>query len=295
MCLDCWMSAESARGDPLPDTHRANQRAHSASAEFPDSTGVLTPLSRIPGTGVSVRTIQALLGGPANNGIYHQSFSLQHLWLGRETNWLTQGFQGQIVAEFRGGGHELVLTKSLEPCPGVSGIDYHIRYGPPRFDLDRAWHLVPIQARFSDALFPETSGTRGLFEGHLSFGNAIRKAYLCHSQTRKLQPGDILAFYRTQERQGLIAIGIVEDTRVSRDPVAIARLVARRTVYSVQEICDLCSVREVLAIRFRQARILKPSKTADQLASARVFARPPQSIMSMAPEGVKWMISQFRE
>ncbi len=188
---------------------------------------------------------------------------------------------------------ELILTKLLEPQAGISGLDYHIKYGPPRFDAQQDWHLVPIQPRFSDALFPETCATRNLFEGQLSFGNAIRKAYLCHAPSRQLVPGSVLAFYRTQRRQGLIAIGVVEDTTVTRDPAVVVRAVARRTVYSAQEIQDLCEAREVLAIRFRQVRVVAPCKTPEELMNARVFARAPQSIMCVGGEGTQWLIDQF--
>lgn len=188
---------------------------------------------------------------------------------------------------------ELVLAKKLLPDSTRSGLDYHVAVGPPRFDATRPWYIVPIQPRYSDVLFPETAETRSLFEGQYAFGNAIRKAYLCHSSCRRLLPGDVLAFYRTRRRQGLMAIGVVEDTLVSDDPTAVARSVARRTVYSSSEIRSLCLGRTVLAIRFRQARLVMPVMGAAALRRAGVFRRAPQSIMRVGMEGTEWLIDQF--
>lgn len=188
---------------------------------------------------------------------------------------------------------ELILAKKLCPDAALSGLDYHIAFGPPRFDVTRPWYIVPIQPRYSDVLFPETANTKSLFEGRFSFGNAIRKAYLCHSACRQLLPGDVLAFYRTQRSQGLVAIGVVEDTLVSHDAAAIARAVARRTVYSSDEIKNLCHARTVLAIRFRQAKLVTPRRSAVELTRAGVFTRAPQSIMRVGREGTEWLIDQF--
>ncbi|MCB9871489.1 MAG: GNAT family N-acetyltransferase [Planctomycetes bacterium] len=187
---------------------------------------------------------------------------------------------------------EVVLVKQLSPRPGVFGLPYHVAFGPPRFDRNNPWFIVPIQPRYSDVLFPETAEAKSLFEGQYAFGNAIRKAYLCHSACRQLSSGDVLAFYRTRVRQGLIAIGVVEDALVSEDPATVLRAVARRTVYSTREVEDLCR-RPVLAIRFRQTMLVKPSRSADELVKANVFSRAPQSIMRTGKEGTQWLIDQF--
>lgn len=193
----------------------------------------------------------------------------------------------------RTGLGELVLAKNLTPRPGLDGLDYHIAYGPPAFDTSRPWHVVPIRPQYSDALFPETCQARSLFDGHLSFGNAIRKAYLCHAPTRQIQRGDVLAFFRTQDRQGMLAVGIVEDTFVSRDPGQITRLVARRTVYSAKEIDGMCDKRDVLAILFRQAMLARPPIPPIDLKDSGVFRREPQSIMKVSKEGTQWLVKRL--
>jgi GNAT superfamily N-acetyltransferase len=199
------------------------------------------------------------------------------------------GFRRRITATSLG---ELVLVKRLEPTGHLDGLAYHIAFGPPRFDGGRPWFIVPIQPKYSDVLFPETSLTPSLFEGRLSFGNAIRKAYLCHSACRQLERGSVLVFFRTQAQQGVIAIGVVEDTMVSSSPDLILRSVARRTVYSAEEVTELCR-RSVLAIRFRQTLLVRPKRDAGELARASVFKRTPQSIMRVGVEGTRWLMEQF--
>lgn len=202
------------------------------------------------------------------------------------------GFQRHPTRTHRG---ELVLCKSLIPDASATeqGLQFHIKYGPPAFDTRAPWHIVPIQPKFSDILFPETTHNKTLFEGQLAFGNAIRKAYLCHSPSHKNRPGDVLAFYRTQDHQGIIAIGIVEDSFRSRDPDIIASAVAKRTVYTRDEIVRMCSG-EVLILLFRQCRLVVPRLDANTLSSAGVFRRAPQSIMKISdPRGLEWITLKF--
>ncbi len=188
---------------------------------------------------------------------------------------------------------ELILAKPLKVQGGenLPALDFHVRYGPRHFRTDVPWHLVPIQPRFSDVLFPETTSQSSLFPGMHAFGNAVRKAYLCHSGNRSVEPGDVIAFYRSEERQGIIAYGVVERAFASNISTEIARAVVRRTVYSIEEIEQMCE-REVLAILFRQARLLDAPLSPDTLQKAGVFSRPPQSIQNIQKEGIEWLKSK---
>ncbi len=201
------------------------------------------------------------------------------------------GFHKQQEQTKRG---EFVLAKNLVSRPGLNGLDFHIEYGPPRFDHDRPWYMVPIQPRYSDVLFPESAQDKSLFAGEFAFGNAIRKAYLCHSSHRRIEPGDVLAFYRTNPgTRGLIAVGVVEDTLISSDSSIIMRAVARRTVYTAPEVERMCQGRGVLAIRFRQARVIDPTVSYRALKSAGVFTQAPQSIMRISQGGTQWLIDHI--
>jgi GNAT superfamily N-acetyltransferase len=226
--------------------------------------------------------------GLKRTGLYVTAFP-RHA--GLITLLLDFGFVARVTDTTLG---EKWLGKQLVPSPSEPsrGLDYHLRFGPPRFDGNMPWHIVPIRPEFSNVLFPESARTRSLFEGQHPFGNAIRKAYLCNSPSRMVQPGHVLAFYRTGEEQSLIALGIVEDALVSSDVASIATAVARRTVYSLAEIQELCR-KPVLALLFRQTVVVRPPRTCAELIESRIFKRALQSIMSVKPRGLDWLRQQF--
>lgn len=189
---------------------------------------------------------------------------------------------------------ELKLTKPTRHAPRPSGkldpLAYNVLFGPFAVDpVGVSTYIVPIQPRYSDVLFPETTSQRTLFTGTLPFGNGIRKAYLCNSSIRAIQRGDLLCFYRSQHAQGIIATGVVEETLVSNRADVIARTVGKRTVYSLHEIERLCHS-QVLAILFRQSRILHMD--VGSLMTSGVIKRAPQSIMRVR-EGVEWLIEMI--
>ncbi len=198
------------------------------------------------------------------------------------------GFEVHGVRTPRG---ELIMRKQHTPPVGHSlrGLSFTIAYGPPRFDGSVDWFLVPIQPRYAFALFPESAQNLPLFPGRLSYGNAIRKAYLCRAPIRLIKQSDVLVFYRSRDSKGIIALGVVELALVSRSPEEITRAVVRRTVYSEREIANLCAEGPVLVLLFRLAKLVLPFIPADELLERRVFTRPPQSIMRIEGEGLEWM------
>jgi L-amino acid N-acyltransferase YncA len=187
---------------------------------------------------------------------------------------------------------ELILAKRLRPldgeCASLAPLEFHIKYGPRHFRQDAPWFLIPIKPEFCRVLFPETEQQITMFDGQHPFGNALRKAYLCHSPTKSLPPGAVLVFYRSQEQKGVVAVGICESTCVSSSPAEILRLVGKRTVYNSKDVDDMVK-KPVLAILFRQSRILAPAIRSDELVGNDVMKRPPQSIMALGPEGIEWL------
>jgi hypothetical protein len=126
--------------------------------------------------------------------------------------------------------------------------------------------------------------------GLTDHGNAIRKAYLCHSPSRQLQAGDVVLFFRTHQDQQVRAVGTVEQTLVSADPVRILEFTGRRTVYTPAEVDGLCRQAEVLAIRFRLDRVLDTPLGMDELIVRGVMRRSPQSIMRVQePGATQWL------
>jgi hypothetical protein len=125
--------------------------------------------------------------------------------------------------------------------------------------------------------------------GQFAAGNCIKKAYLCHASTREISPGSLLLFYLSGGGQELTVLGVAESTQVSPDAESTARFVGKRTVYTYATISEMCGQAPVLAILFRQARVLLPRIHLDDLVTARLVAAHPQSISRLAPEAAEWL------
>ena len=191
---------------------------------------------------------------------------------------------------------ELVLAKPLAPGPGDPArtpLDYNRRFGPRAVLLqDVPTFLIPIQPKFHAILFPELETQLDLLVRSPA-GNGIRKAYLCRSQTRRVAPGDNLLFYRSQGDQEITVLGVVEGTFVSTDPNLIASRVGKRTVYSFQDISDMCARGEVLVLMFRQARNLAPALKLADAVEAKLLKGPPQSIVNLPSTAGTWLAQQI--
>lgn len=173
-------------------------------------------------------------------------------------------------------------------------LAYHIEFGPPALHPTQGEvHIVPITPAYSTRLFPDASPEPQLFEP-APYGNALRKAYLSRSPTRQIQPGDILAFYesasgRRGTPRGLFAIGVVERPMVSAEAEVIAEAVGTRTVYSMSEIQDLAHRGEILALIFRQDRVLETEIPLVDLTANGALNAHPQSITRVRGEGAAWL------
>jgi hypothetical protein len=197
---------------------------------------------------------------------------------------------------------ERVLAKTLRApeCDEHDDLTHHILYGPPALRARQSGYLVPIWPKWHDQLFPETvahGDQLKLFEPQTHpWGNALRKAYLCRSATRQIAPGDLLFFYRSQGRATICAVGIVEDTLRSSDPTEVSSFVGLRTVYTFEEISDMCGrVNGLLAITFRQDRFLDPELTLTELKLAGVLRQHPQQIQRIPEEGMAWLRERLTE
>ena len=208
---------------------------------------------------------------------------------------------GFVDAGARTGLGELVMEKSLRSdqhqSHSLPALDYHLRYGTWHYATNVQRFIVPIEPRYHRILFPEADEElpiRGL--GTLSpAGNGIQKAYLSLGSNRQIRPGDILYFYRSHDRRSIKVVGIAEGTAVSRCPEEISDHVGKRSVYSRDQIRELTQdgSREVLAILFRQARVLRAGVTNEQLKGAQVWQAPAQSIMKVQPTGSRWLESNI--
>lgn len=207
-------------------------------------------------------------------------------------DWLSHFGFAEIACQPDG---EIAMAKHLRPPDGarrLPALEHAVKYGPRNLLIDQA-HVVPIQKRYHRRIFPDSQTQLSLLENE-PCGNAIRKAYLCRSSTRKLRQGDTLLFLQTGDGPAKVdTIGIVESTLVSHDPAEVVTFVRNRTVYSLREIQDFCAQGDVLSIRFRLDRTLRPGWTVKQLQETDVVTRSPQSIAMVPEKGVPWVRQQL--
>jgi GNAT superfamily N-acetyltransferase len=192
---------------------------------------------------------------------------------------------------------EIVLAKTLLPSGAgdeqLSPLDYHLSLGPPAIHpLSENWFIVPIEPRFHTALFPSPGDQPtlpGIDEWPRGYGNAIKKAYLSRTSSRRVTPGATLLFYRSHDLHAVRAVGIAERIVVSGDPQVLASFVSSRTVYSYPEIENMATDREVVAILFRHDRDLPAPISLRELIDHDALLQAPQSIASCRSEGIEWL------
>ena len=102
--------------------------------------------------------------------------------------------------------------------------------------------LAPIYPKYHTDLFPDSilNNESPLdFVEHEPFRNAIRKVYVCRSQVRDLQSGDVVVFYRTGGYYAgvVTTIGIVESVFTGiTAPSDFVRLCRKRSVFTDEEL-----------------------------------------------------------
>lgn len=114
-------------------------------------------------------------------------------------------------------------------------------YPAYKADSDVGKYLIPIQREYHERLFPDASDFSQSLLGKLpemysSESNTIRKAYLCGSNVKSIESGDLLLFYRSQDRQSIEVLGVVNGARRLSDRERVMEMVKGRTVYSMWEI-----------------------------------------------------------
>ena len=147
-------------------------------------------------------------------------------------------------------------------------------------------HLVPIRPEWHEKLFPDISDFRGsLFGKSLQFqeseGNAIRKAYVCRSSTNRIEPGDLLYFYRSKDRRSVEVYGVVRTSDRTMDITAVMNLVKGRTVYAKDDIRLLIEGANngLLVLSFDLLGFIQPAISAEDMRKNGIPI--PQSIASI--------------
>lgn len=157
--------------------------------------------------------------------------------------------------------------------------------------------IVPIKPGFHRLLFPDYNcplDRQGLlFPRTSDIGNAIKLAYLCHAQTRRMSPGDIVLFYRSQDQRAVTSIGIVESYETFNEPDIIARRVKRRTVYSMRNITEMAN-RPTRVMLFRLIGHLNHFLSQAWMEEHGILNGPPQSITKITDEAFDLVFTHGR-
>lgn len=200
---------------------------------------------------------------------------------------------------------ELVLAKSFRPRDdSLDALEYHVRYGPPAVSIRASAFVIPIKNHWHNQLFPECAMSSAVEKGQLAFpdfageqirpwGNALRKAYLCNASSNRLEPGDIILFYRSGFKI-VEVIGVVEETLRTGSTEEVTNLVGGRTVYSAQDLERLARhPRQVLVIMFRRDWVLDHPWSLAELQSRNVLNGPPQTVQQVKEGGTQWIHEQL--
>jgi len=197
----------------------------------------------------------------------------------------TYGFE-EVSKEHDG---ESIFLKRLTPGQGddPTPLEMTQQFYPSFYDGDEVnKYLVPVQPQFHNKLFPNYSdrdATLDEFAGEFqSEGNAIKKAYLSNAKNRKLEPGDVLLFYRSSDNMEVTSLGVLEDVQYGlTDPDTVSKIVGKRSVFSQRELQDITET-EATVLLFRWHFDLTNPISYNQLKNNDVLSAPLQ-VMSETP------------
>ncbi len=149
--------------------------------------------------------------------------------------------------------------------------------------------VVPIQPAYHNKLFTDFPNRQTtLFEHSGEFiveGNTIKKAYISHSNIKRMVPGDLILFYRSEDLQAITSIGVVESIYFGiNDSEKILQLAGKRTVFSRQEIDKLVGEGTVSVFLFRHHIHLTKPLGIKELIGNGILKGAPQSAMKLSPE-----------
>jgi hypothetical protein len=190
---------------------------------------------------------------------------------------------------------ERVLLKRLrrlENDPLLPAPEHYRLYFPEvRADASVRKYLVPIEPIWHARLFPEyrpdssqtTLDDFGEVDWNVSDpgGNAIRKAYLCHSPNRSVLPGSLLFFYRSHDVRLVTHLGVTEEVRICPSVDDVLAFVGNRTVIPLPELTEMCDTPALALLFWAVGPASRTHPSGVALAEEKAW---PQSITSLSEE-----------
>ena len=184
------------------------------------------------------------------------------------------------------------LTINREEAKLLTPIDISKKFYPSFYDGAHVnKFVVPIRPIYHNRLFTDFGGrqsTLSEYAGEFVIeGNTIKKAYLSHSNIRKMMTGDLVLFYRSEDLQAITSIGVVEAVHTGiEDGEQIVKLVGKRTVFSRKEIDDLIK-KPVSVFLFRHHLHLSRKLRLNTLIEAGILKGAPRSVMEISDHQYK--------
>jgi hypothetical protein len=188
-------------------------------------------------------------------------------------------------------GEAIFLKKLLvgsEDISHLTPIEIAKIYYPSFYDGDGVdKFIIPIRPEFHQRLFIEFLDRQTTLPEHIGGfiieGNTIKKAYLCHSKSRKLKTGDIVLFYQSRKLRSLTTLGIVETIHQNiRTIDEIIRIVGKRTAYPREELERM--KKPLTIILFRYHFHFETPLSHTRLKEWGVITFAPQSITQITDE-----------
>ena len=198
---------------------------------------------------------------------------------------MIQEFGFELIGEKRDG--EKIYLKRIRPKNQPSfDIKFSQKFYPSFFDGDECnKFIIPIKPEYHKKLFPQLNQQPSLFREELiAEGNAIKKVYLCHAQTKQIEPGDIVFFYRSEDEQSITTVAIIEKIFINQTSWKDAvRITSKRTVYSEDELKEILEKKTLILLFWWHFDLKKPIRM-EELKECKVLKASPQSITKITHE-----------
>ena len=156
-------------------------------------------------------------------------------------------------------------------------------------------YLVPIRPNYHERLFLGFKQQLTIPEllGELEIpGNTIDKAYLSNSTIRRVERGDLLLFYRSQDFQKITSIGVVEEVHQGRlDSQEVQQILGKRTVLNKLEIENITE-RDSHILLFRNLFHFPNLIPISTLIERNLIKGAPQQIMSVGDKAFEYIIKE---
>ncbi len=158
--------------------------------------------------------------------------------------------QTHLIEMLKEYGFEFYCKKSTEKSDGtiekenvlVKNIKKTTKEYYPFINVNnKKIFIVPIQEKYHGLLFQESEKSIQLsfddLKGLNTASNSIRKAYLCDSNIKQIEPKSILLFYSSGVKKAITCLGVVDAVfRNFNSFEELSNLVRKRTAYSQKEL-----------------------------------------------------------